>query len=182
MALTDTAGELADRVAAIVESATVKQRVVLEEARKMANEAGIARARKLLADSILLIGNAQETRRAADERLRERRDDLAAALAEADWALDDRFETEGNRVWVLDELGVRVKTMTADERKTWKTAEALKQPAVAAASKAVVDAERNADAARDDLALAERRYSAAKHDLEAAIALLVTLRLSLETR
>lgn len=150
----------------------------LEEARAACNEAGIFAARRAVNEALAAIDEAQSGRRAADAAVTVLAEQEAAARLEAEWELDGRFVTEANKTYLVLDDGTR-KQMTADERRAWKTGEADRVPTVAEAKRARLHGEERAAAARDQVASAERRFSAAKRDLDASIAVLETLRIAL---
>ena len=81
-----------------------------------------------------------------------------------------------------DGKGSTRRSLTADERKAWKANEARKMPAVAAAAAALYRAEEDTAAARDGVTFAGHRFSAARHDLDAAVAELNALAVALTVR
>ena len=81
-----------------------------------------------------------------------------------------------------DGKGSTRKPMLADDVKAWKAAEARKMPAVAEAAKALYRAEEETAAARDSVTFAGHRFSAARHDLDAACAELGALATALTVR
>lgn len=127
---------------------------------------------------------AKEAVRAADEAHQ-------AALASAEWMLDGRFETQGNKTYLItdeDEIGnvelpdgtvgrgptgqkVR-RAMTADERAAWKRREASSDPEVREAARRLQAAENQLASVRSQIAVANTRISALKHALDASVALL----------
>lgn len=144
-------------------------------ARGAMNDAGIARSRRNLSEALDKFSNEQITVRAKQEAERTAKDAYEDALAMAEWELDNRFVTEGNKTFLLiageseaDEPDR--KAMTADERAKWKTLEARKDTAVKSAYSALRKAESETATARDALALADKRISACRADLEAATA------------
>ena len=152
---------------------------LLVEARAMLNEAGIVKARAYLRDMPDVLEAAQADFRKAQEAERLAREAYDQALSEAEWELDSRFVVEGNKTYLVD--GEERRSMTADERAKWKATEAKKLPSVKSAATALYAAEQHTAAMRDAVAATERRFSAAKHDLEASIAIVSTLRLALGT-
>lgn len=173
MTTLDDLSQLADRISAEVADAIRLPR--LEAVRQALNETGIRRARvavlaapQRIAEAAADLRNAQEAERDAKRRL----DDEILA---AEWELDGRFVRESNRTYLVDPKTDERRQMTADEVRTWKAAEAAKQPAVEAAATAVRTAEHATAAARDALATAERHFSAARADLTAAVAELTAL-------
>lgn len=178
----------------------------LDAGRALANEVGLRRARGAVAAGPDLIAAAQDAYRNAQAKEREAKDSYDGALIEAEWELDAQFHTEGNRVYLriecdecdgrgkvgtdadtakcerCDGIGSARKSMTADERKAWKAAEAAKLPVVKAAAINLRAAEEHTASARDGIEVARTRISAARHELEAAIAELGVLSLSLGSK
>lgn len=160
-----SAEDMAERAHEIADRFTARR--TFEEARAALNEAGMNRARQRLHDALGEIAKAQTAVREAND-VRQRADDaLVQADAEAMWELDSRFVVEGNKTYLVD--GDERRSMTADERAKWKSLQAQKSLPVIAASDASRAANRAVDSARDALALAERAFSAARADLDAAI-------------
>lgn len=179
---------LQNRAFDLMQAALAPATVVIAKA--ALNEAGIVRSRRNLGDALDKFGNEQITVRAKQELERTAKDAYESAIAEAEWELDSRFVVEGNKTYLLtdeDELvdqadaetgeitqvpsGKKVrKAMTADERAKWKSLEARRHTAVKAAYSALRKAEGETAAARDALALADKRISACRADLEAATA------------
>lgn len=81
-----------------------------------------------------------------------------------------------------DGLGTTRKQMTADERKAYKASEAAKAPVVVEAASALRRCEMATAAARDAVGVAEKRLSAAKYDIQAAVAELNALAIGLASR
>lgn len=132
-------------------------------------ESQINEARAALVDALDRLEAAQADKRGAAAAAGQAVEEEKNALLEAEWVLDGRFRTEGNKTLLVGDDG-STKAMTADERKAWKQAEARKQPNVvdaAAAARKLQDAEQ---VATDALILAERRFTACKHALDAAVA------------
>lgn len=164
----------------IEEQVAQAYRVRNDQVRAALNEAGIRRARGVLADAPDILANALGNLRDAQDRERRAREALDAATVAAEWDLDSRFVVEGNKTWLVDHDDGSRRAMTADERKTWKQAEVRKQPEVATAAAALRAAEQEVAARRDDVTLAEKRLGVARADLEAAVAELNALALTLK--
>lgn len=207
MTITDLS-EIADRVEAEVREAM--RMPALDAARALLNEVGIRSARRSLADAPDRLAEAQNAFREAQNREAAARESYQQALVEAEWELDGRFHSEGNRVYLrllcdacggnglwgdppsdglegrkcdaCDGLGTTRKQMTADERKAYKASEAAKQPAVVEAGAHLRRAEMDTAAARDAVSVAEKRLSAAKYEVQAAIAELNALSVGLASR
>lgn len=167
-------GRLQERAADLMRQALAPATVVI--ARAAMNEAGIVRARRRLPEAHDVFATAQIELRAKQELERNAKEACEAAAADAEWQLDDRFVTEGNKTFLVtagatpDDEPTR-KAMTADERAKWKQQEARKLPAVRKAADALRKAEAETGAARDAKDLAERSIGACRTDLEAAIAI-----------
>jgi len=160
---------------------------LLIEARAALNEVGIVASRRALENGLALIDAAQTQKRRCDAEQDAAKDEADQALAMAEWDLDGRFVTEGNKTFLVipaHEVGDQTvaeerRPMTADQRKEWKANEARTLPAVIAATKKLRQAEANTAEARDQVVLAERTFSARKADLNAAIAQLDLLKLAI---
>lgn len=178
MTLTPTE-ELAAR--AVIAIGEVAQQRTFEEARAALNEAGIVAARKRVFDALDRIEAAQARVRAARQLEQLRADEVDQAMAAAEWGLDDRFMKEGAKTylkapWAGDER----RQVSADERRAWITAEARKDPTVVDARALHAGAELELATCRDELVVADKHFSACKHDLEAAIATVTTLAASIK--
>lgn len=152
----------------------------LDAIRSIANEAGIRRARTMLRDAPDIVEAAKRDLRNAQNVERDARESYDTALLEAEWELDGRFVTEGNKTYLVD--GEERRAMTADERKAWKAEQAKRAGSVAAAAKALREAEAATARARDAVDTAENRLTAAKHDLTAAVAELQVLAIGLQAK
>lgn len=150
----------------------------LDEARGACNEAGVHAARKALRDSLERIEAAQTAKRAADEELRIAAENETDALTDAEWELDIHFETEGNKTYLMLSDGTR-KAMTADERKAWKASKAKQSPTVVGSVNRRRAAEQQVAETRHMLELADKYHQVCRADLEAACAVLATIRLAL---
>ena len=179
---------LQDRAFELARAALAPATVLIAKA--ALNEAGIVRSRKNLSDALDKFSNEQITVRAKQELERTAKDAYETAMAEAEWELDSRFVVDGNKTYLVtdeDEMvdtaaagdgepklvptGNKVrKAMTADERSKWKSLAARKHSAVKAAYSALRKAEAETATARDALALADKRISACRADVEAATA------------
>lgn len=199
--MTDTLNDLAARIEGQI--AETLRLPALDQARAVANEVGLRRARMAVHDSPDLVASAQDGYRVAQASERATRETYDAALLEAEWALDANFKSDGNRVYlrvrcevcrgtgkedspVHDPVcsactgsGTIRKFMTADERKAWKAAEAAKRPEVLAAHQNLRSAGEATAAARDAIEVARLRASSARHELDAAVAELQVLALAL---
>lgn len=167
--------ELLTKVTDLVATVKAEQSTTIEEARKALNEAGVTAARKRVMESLAEIEEAQSVVRQCQDVERAARTALDAATAEAEWELDARFVVESNKTWLVtpseqDGGEPERKAMTADERKSYKSIEALKMPKVIAADKDQRSAQGELDAAKDRAARSDRLFSACKADLQASIA------------
>lgn len=145
------------------------------------DRAGLVHARKAVADGPDLIANAQEALRAAIDQERRAKEALDEALCATEWDLGAWFVTEANKQWLLAEPGGtdKVRSMTADEKKAWLANEGRKDREVRATTVAHREAEHAVAIARDGVVLADKRFRAALAELDAAIAQLNVLALSL---
>lgn len=207
-----------DQIAGIVgrvfdEIAKASRKPDLGAVHEVIREAGIRNARRALAEAPDRLAEAQNLYREAQAREALAKDAYSQALIEAEWELDGRFHTDGNKTylrldcpecggsgWVVigsprehgemerescdhcDGLGTTRKQMTADERKAYKASEAAKTPAVVTASLNLREAEETTATARDAVGIADRRFSAAKYDLTAAVAELNALAVGLSAK
>lgn len=151
-------------------------------------EAGIRNARRALAEAPGLLAEAQNAYREAQAVEAAAKDAYAGALLEAEWTLDGQLHKDGNKTyrWVNCECvavkhdatncpvctgaGKVRRFMLADDVKSWKAAEAAKVPAVVTAALDLREAEEATAAARDAVGIADRRFSGAKYEVQAAVA------------
>lgn len=169
----------------------------LDAVRAIANESGIRRARIALAEAPDRLAAAQAAFREAQAVEAAAKEAHTAALVEAEWEVDGDLHKDGNKTyrWVACECDGNVKDcgvcagagrfrrfMLADEIKTWRSTKAAKAPAVLEAASALRSAEESTAAARDAVALAEKRLSASKYEVQAAIAELNALSTALQAK
>lgn len=189
--------DLATRVITEVRSAL--RQPAVDEIRTALNESGIRRARKALADAPDILDAAQREFRVVQEAERDARRAYEDAVLEAEWSLDARFVNEANK-WFLvtacnehkpgegercNECNGTDKTrqqMTAEERAKWKTHAARSVPEVKRTAEALRRAEERVATARDGVTLADKKLSACKADVDAAIAELGALSLALQAK
>lgn len=180
----DTAGADLDRLAGDIDRFLATAIVVpaVAAARAACNEAGVHRYQAELLDAEDLIRRGLEQKRRAEVELDQARSDHAAALAEAEWMLGDRFVVESNKTYLVDPANAEAKRqMTADEKRAWLAREAAKQPAVADTAKRLQQVDLALAEARDAIDLARLAFTARKHCLDAAVVELQTLATSLTT-
>lgn len=157
-------------------------RPAMAQARSLISELGIDHLQARLRDFPDLLEQTLTHKREADEMVRKATEALAAARTDAEWELDGQFVTEANKSYLVyaDDNGEQQrKQMTADERRAWKERAGEKVPAVASAKRALLQAEAAQAQARDAVAVMQARGQAMRHELDASVALLETLRLGL---
>lgn len=169
----------------------------LDAVRAIANEAGIRRARIALAEAPDRLAAAQAAYRDAQAVEAAARESYQQALMEAEWEVDGDIHKDGNKTyrWLACECDGNVKDcpvcagagktrrfMLADEVKTWRSAEAAKNSHVIVFAARLHTAEENTAAARDALGVADKRLSAAKYEVQAAIAELNALAVGLAAK
>ncbi len=173
----------------------------LSAVHEVIREAGIRNARRALAEAPDRMAEAQAGYREAQAVESAAKAAYAQALVEAEWELDGHLHKDGNKTyrWVPcecveagagDKPGCPLCTdmrklrrfMLADDVKSWKAAEATKVPAVVTATLDLREAEEVTAAARDAVGIADRRFSAAKYDLTAAVAELNALAVGLSSK
>jgi hypothetical protein len=177
----------------------------LSAVHEVIRQAGIRNARSKLAEAPDRLAEAQAAFREAQGREALAKEAYAQALLEAEWELDGQLHKDGNKTyrWVTCECSVGTpenpgepiptcaicagagkyrKFMLADDVKAWKASEAAKVPAVVELAAHLRRAEENTAAARDALAVADKRFSAAKYDLTAAVAELNALAVGLSSK
>lgn len=169
---TEDLSELANKVDAAVHDALKVPGT--DAVRAALNEAGIYRARQRVNDAIDIFDRSQRDYRKAQEAERDAKEAADSALAEAEWELDGRFEVRANKHYLVeaDKPEDAQRSMTADERAKWKAVEARKLPVVAKALAEVRKAEATTADRRDAVTIADKTLSAARADLDAAIAVL----------
>ena len=185
--------DLSEVVAAQV---TAAQRVVLDSARAMANEVGIASARRTLTDALDGIRSAQETLRAATDKRKAAAEQLEQRIRQERLAVAfDRVVKEGNKTfWLTDDDetemvegpdGARPQP-TGRKARRQVTADQAVELAEAEADRSLVverqqleECDQELAAARDALSLAEKRFQAARADVQAASVQLQVLALAL---
>ena len=190
--------ELADHIDAEVRDAL--RIPALDACRAIAQEAGIRRARRALAEAPDRLAEAQAAYREAQAVEAAAKERYGQALLEAEWSVAGQVYSDGNKKyrWVpcgehkggeptplcteCNGSGRLRLFMLADEIAKWKAAEAARVPAVVAASLDLREAEETTATARDAVGIADRRFSAAKYDLTAAVAELNALAMSLTAK
>lgn len=204
----DPTEALVGRIVAEIQAAIATPN--LSAVHEVIREAGIRNARRALADAPDRLAEAQAAFREAQGREALAKEGYAQALLEAEWELDGRFHTDGNRTYLRTDCevcsgtgkvaatgrgsdgfekceacagaGKFRKFMLADERKAWKASEAATVPTVVVVAAELRRAEMDTAAARDALAVADKRFSAAKYDLTAAVAELNALAVGLSSK
>lgn len=168
-------------------------------------EAGIRNARRTLAEAPDRLAEAQNAYREAQAVEAAAKDRYSQALVEVEWELDGQLHKDGNKTyrWVTCECladadftqvagrpdcpvcagaGKFRRFMLADDVKSWKAAEAARMPAVVVVAAELRRAEEDTAAARDALSVADKRLSAAKYEVQAAIAELNALAVGLASK
>jgi hypothetical protein len=199
-----------DQVAALVgrvfhEIAEASRKPDLSAVHEVIREAGIRNARRALAEAPDRLAEAQNLFREAQAVEAAAKQSYGQALIEAEWSLDGQLHKDGNKTyrWVICECTVGTpentgepipgcaicagdgkfrRFMLADDVKSWKAAEAAKVPAVVTAALDLREAEEASATARDAVGVADRRFSAAKYDLQAAVAELNALAVGLSAK
>ena len=199
-----------DQIAAIVgrvfhEIAEASRKPDLAGVHEVIREAGIRNARRALAEAPDRLAEAQAAFREAQAVEAAAKERYSQALIEAEWELDGQLHKDGNKTyrWVTCECSVGTpenpgepvpacaicagqgqyrKFMLADDVKAWKASEAAKVPGVVELAAHLRRCEEATAAARDAVGVADRRFSAAKHDLDAAISELNALAVGLSAK
>jgi hypothetical protein len=192
---TDPTDALVGRIVAEIQAAIAKPD--LSAVHEVIREAGIRNARRKLAEAPDRLAEAQASFREAQGREALAKESYAQALLEAEWEVDGNLHKDGNKTyrWVDCECGGAVKDcaicagagqfrkfMLADDVKAYKASEAAKVPAVVVVAAELRRCEMDTAAARDAVTVAEKRLSACRADLEAAVAELNALAVGLATR
>jgi hypothetical protein len=178
-----TAEALAERIDDTVEGAVSAP--TLAAASAAANETGVHRYQRDLLDALELLAEAQTTRRHVDFDLDPAREELAAAVAAAEWTLGGHFVVRSNKSWLaVDEHDGAIaeddqRSLDADAKKAWIARVAGADPDVKTAAAKVRDLERRRQEAADTVSHTERCVQAYRHLLDSAVAELATIRLAL---
>jgi len=161
---------MAERADAL--AAKFREPAAVEMVRAMLNEADIYAARNDLRAALHALATQQEAKRDADKAERAAREQVERATVDADWMLE---------VPATNAAGDK---LLADDKKAWKKSHlglgGLAEVATAVA--ALRTAEHDTAVARDGLVVADKRLSACRADLDAAIATLNALCLALPAR
>lgn len=199
----DVIAETVRRIFAEVSEAS--RRPDLTAVHAVIKEAGIRSARKAITYALVGIEEAQTAYRCAQAVEAVTKEARDGALLEAEWDIDSQLHTDGNKRyrWVVCECvdmtggpssgpttdcpvcsgaGKVRKFMLADDVKAWKAAESARVPAVVTLTDSLVRAQEDTAAARDSINVAEKRFSASKADLQAAIAELQALAIGLTSK
>jgi hypothetical protein len=172
----------------------------LSAVHEVIRQAGIRNARRALAEAPDRLAEAQAAFREAQGREALAKEGYAQALLEAEWELDGQLHKDGNKTYrwvncecvavthdatncpVCNGAGKVRKFMLADDVKSWKASEAAKVPAVVELGGLLRRAEMDTAAARDSVLVSEKRLSACRADLEAAVAELNALSIGLSAK
>lgn len=166
--------DVADRALALAASA--RRGPDFETVRQVLNDVGIGRSRRVLAEAPDLVANARLTLADAKEAEKVAKDAYLQVVTEAEWLGSAVFVSRANKVWLtVADDGTPIaeadqQSMPADERRAYIADRAAKTPEVRTAMVAYSAAERRRAAAADEVAVAEMRFSAARHDVDAAAA------------
>ena len=169
---------MANKADALLAELTTPETVVV--IRGMLNDAGINGARLALAESLTQLADAQAEKRRADNNERDAREKLQRVTDNAEWTLEPPEATKVDGKTMVD--GREVVSWVAADKAAWKKREAAKQPDVKAQTEHLRQMEHESAVARDALTVADKRLSARRADLDAAIATLNALVLALPAR
>jgi hypothetical protein len=175
-----TVVDLRDRVATLIDKVTGP--APLADVRQAMNDVGIHDARRqLTVDAVDAVDHALTDLRTKQDAERLARETYDEALTEATWALGEHFATRSNKQWLAkDADGTPIaeeqqRSYDAAARKEWLEYHAARTQAVRLAKRDLRDAEENTQQSRDALTVAEKRFTAARHSLDAAAAQLHAL-------
>ena len=175
------------------ETVTDYERKRLNDAWRIAERAGVQQIIRQLLDTVAEYERVVGEEQTAREAVRVAEEAHAGAVANTEWLLDGRFETAGNKTYLVtdeDELapvehedGVHMeptgrkvrRAMTADERTAWKRREAGRDPEVAETARHLAAAESRLAEIRAQITIANTRISALKHALDGSVAVLQAL-------
>jgi hypothetical protein len=170
-----TFAELVGKLEEIIAAHSID--TTLEKARQYCNDAGIGQAQTELLDAIAQLEQRQENRRIAGAAERAAKEALDDAIAEASWDAEASLIEEAGKTYVM--RGERKVLVGATDRPKWAAAQARKAPAVIDATRRLAAAREKSEAARDAVDIGERYLAACQSRVEAAIAVLATLRRAL---
>lgn len=157
-------------VARIEETIREKQRQSLDAMRAVLNETGIRRSRAAMSDAPGVFAAALTKLVEAKQAVKNARAALDDETDVAEAMVARPFETEGNKTWLVDDEGARLRTVVADEQKSIVASLIRRRPEVVAARKRLDEAERAVALAEVDVDVAKAHLSIAKHDVDAAAA------------
>lgn len=197
----DPTEALVGRIVAEIQAAIA--RPDLSAVHEVIREAGIRVARRALAEAPDRLAEAQNLYREAQAVEAAAKERYTQALIEAEWELDGQLHKDGNKTyrWIVCECtgpdggetakvdcpvcagnGAFRRFMLADDVKSWRASESAKVPAVVEASAHLRRCEMDTAAARDAVTVAEKRLSACRADLDAAVAELNALAVGLSAK
>lgn len=160
--------QLANKADALLAELTTPQTVVV--IRGLLNEAGVADARRNLHAALAGLQEAQAAKRRADNNERDAKEKLSRTEVDAEWAL------------VAPDTNEAGAKLLAADKAAWKKQMTAAQPEVKAQAGHLRQMEHEVAVARDALTIADKRLSACRADLDAAIATLEALCLALPAR
>lgn len=159
-----------DLIQRIDETVAAKQRQALDMLRTVLNDTGIRRSRAAMADAPTILAKALTDAVEARQAVKNARAELDDEESVAEQLVVRPFDTEGNKTWLVDDTGQRVRTVLADEQKAIVAGLVRKHPAVVVARKRLQAAEHKAALADVDVEVAKQNLSISKHDVDAAAA------------
>lgn len=184
--------DLADRALELADAAT--RPPSYERLRADLNEVGIQAARRRLQEAPDLIANARIALAEAKVAEAAAKEAYLEQVALSEWTLAGLFQVRSNKQWLAFNAAkgeghhalvpipeAEQRSFTADEKKAYIADRAAKLAEVRTVQVAYSGAERARARAADDLAVAEARFSAAKHDTDAAAAELSFLGLAVRS-
>lgn len=156
-------------------------RADLADVREALNEAGLGTARRNLAAALSGLEAAQAAKREADRAEREAKEQHERAVVDAESLLVPPKATKGENGETLVD-GREVVSWVAADKAAWRKREAARDDDVVAAAAVLRDCEQRSAEARDAVVVADKRFSACKADLDAAVATLKALAAALPAR
>jgi exonuclease VII small subunit len=149
---------------------TEKQR--LNDLWQVADRAGLHRCAASLDAAVLEYQQALTAKREAEAETASAQADYDDAAAIAEMTVARQIVRESNKTFIPDpESADGRRQVTADEAKTWVAREVAADDDVRAALSHLRSVQTRLEEARDRIATADRRISAAKHGSDAAVAL-----------
>lgn len=159
-----------DLIVKIEQTVAAARRQSLDELRVVLNETGIRRSRTAMADAPTILAKALTAEVEKKQTVKNAKADLEDEEDVAERLVTRPFVIDGNKTWLVDDDGTKVRTVLADEQKSIVAGLVRRHPTVVAARKRLQDAEHLAALAGVEVEVAKANLSISKHDVDAAAA------------